>query len=315
MARPARRRRVRRVRVEARAKINLGLAVGPRRRDGFHDLATVFQSVSLADTLVVERRARGFSLTVRHEDVSVRGRARRDPVPAGPANLVLRAARLLARRHRLTGGARFTLIKRIPAGAGLGGGSADAAAALVGLGRLHGLRWTGAERRALGAELGSDVPFALHGGTALGLGRGERLRRLRLAAPFRALLAVPAWRAETPAAFRALDRLKKGLTGWRRNLRFAVTLGRRPISVGHALRIGNAFEEALGGRRSGFLALCARLRRAGVEAPHLTGSGSAVFGVLPTGVPARRVIDRFDGDEVLYLIRSRGTGLNQHTLP
>jgi 4-diphosphocytidyl-2-C-methyl-D-erythritol kinase len=310
------------VRIEARAKLNLGLAVGPKREDGYHDLATIFQSVSLADTLVVTPKTRGFSLTIRYQDASVRrhgtapprpGRTGPGRVPAGRHNLVLRAARLLAARHHLPGGARFTLTKRIPAGAGMGGGSADAAAALDGLARLHGLPWSMRERLALGAELGSDVPFALLGGTALGLGRGERLRRLRLATPFRAVVAVPSRRVETGRAFRALDRGKYGLTGWTRHLRFVEALGRKAVRPKDALRLGNAFERVLGGQRSGFLSLCARLRHAGVEEPHLTGSGSAVFGILPARLTASRLIDRFAGDEAIYLIRSRGTGLTHYT--
>lgn len=326
MSAAARSRRARRpgrgraVRVEARAKLNLGLAVGPRRTDGFHDLATVFQSVSLADTLLVEPRPRGFSLAIRHADASARAtrpRARGGAVaavPKGAGNLVLRAARLLARRHALPGGARFTLIKRIPAGAGLGGGSADAAAALTGLARLHGVRLSVMERLRVGSELGSDVPFALLGGTALGLGRGERLRRLRLATPFRAVVAVPSWRVSTALAFGRLDRRKYGLTRWTAKLRFAQSLGREAVTVVKASRLGNTFEEVLGERRSEFLSLCARLRHAGAEGPQLTGSGSAVFGLVPAGLPGRRVVERFTGDEAIFLIRSRGTGLTHTTL-
>jgi len=325
--RSSRRNPDRGVRIEARAKINLGLAVGPRREDGYHELATVFQSISLADTLVVAPKSRGFSLTIRYQDVSVprrgatgflrrgrRPRTRAGRVPEGRGNLVLCAAQLLADRHGLPGGAAFTLIKRIPTRTGLGGGSADAAAALVGLARLHGLRWSLRDRLAIGAELGSDVPFTLLGGTALGLGRGERLRRLRLAAPFRAVLAVPSWRVETARAFRALDRGKYALTGWSLNLRFAEAIGRKAVRPYHALRLGNAFEKVLGERRSGFLSLCARLRHAGAEEPHLTGSGSAVFGILPARLTALRFVDRFAGDEAIYLIRSRGTGLTHHAL-
>ena len=100
-------------------------------------------------------------------------------MPAGPGNLALRAARLAVRHAGIEGGVHLHLTKRIPAQAGLGGGSADAAAALVAVFALYGVRVPLADRLALGAELGSDVPFALLGGTALGLGRGERLTRLR----------------------------------------------------------------------------------------------------------------------------------------
>lgn len=309
-----------RVRVEARAKLNLGLAVGPRRDDGFHELATIFQSISLSDTLIVAPRRRGFSLTIRFEDASARARSPRgmgasrsgprDPrVPEGASNLALRAVKLLDSRHRLPGGARLSLIKRIPAGAGLGGGSADAAAALVGLTRLYRATLSGVDLLAMAAELGSDVPFALMGGTALGTGRGERLRRMRLARPFRALLAVPSWRVATAAAFTALARRRNALTLWRPKLRFAQSLGRKAIRPVQGLRLGNAFEDVLGERRSDFLSLCARLRRAGAEEPHLTGSGSAVFGIIPAGVPGQRVVERFSGNETIYLIRSRGKGL------
>ena len=310
------------VRIEARAKLNLGLVVGARRADGFHDLATVFQSVSLADTLIVTPRRRGFALGVRYQDRSLPRspdrlkRARPSAggqVPGGADNLVLKAARLLSDRYRLPG-ARFTLIKRIPAGAGLGGGSADAAAALSGLGRLYGLRWSRAEKLALAGELGSDVPFTWLGGTALGLGRGERLSPLRLARPFRALIAVPSWRVETGPAFRSLDRGKYGLTGRGRILRFVEAIGREAVTASQAARLGNTFEKVLGRKGPQFRSLCARLRRAGAEEPHLTGSGSGVFAVVPAGLTAGRIVDRFVGDEAIYLIRSRAKGLTHYTL-
>jgi len=303
----------RRVRVEARAKLNLGLAVGPRRPDGFHELATVFQSVSLADTLTAERRARGFSLEVRHERAADRGalpRGARATVPAGGANLALRAARLAADRAGIRGGAHLRLVKRIPARAGMGGGSADAAAALSAVLALYGVRVPRSGRLALGAELGADVPFALFGGTALGLGRGERLEPLRLARPFRAVVAVPRWTVSTPEAFRRLDRLKYGLTRWPAKLRFAKALGRMALEPRYATRLGNAFEAVLGRRRQDFIDLCARLREAGVEAPRLTGSGSAVFGLLGPRVPARVVLDRFAGGEALFVVRSARRGLS-----
>ncbi|HKQ57190.1 MAG TPA: 4-(cytidine 5'-diphospho)-2-C-methyl-D-erythritol kinase [Candidatus Eisenbacteria bacterium] len=304
--------------VEARAKLNLGLAVGPRRADGFHDLATVFQSVALADTLTVTRRRSGFSLAVRFENVAARGGVRssraRSAVPAGRDNLVLRAARLLAARGLLTGGARFTLVKRIPAGAGLGGGSADAAAALTALGRLYDLQLPSAAWLSMAAELGSDVPFAMFGGTSLGLGRGERLSQLHLARPFRVVIALPDWRIATAGAYRALDRRKYRLTGWGAHLRFAEALGREAIRPERAMRLGNVFETVLGKHRSGFLSLCERLKHAGAVEPHLTGSGSAVFGIVPAGVPGKRIIDRFVGSEAIFLTRSRGTGLTHNTL-
>jgi 4-diphosphocytidyl-2-C-methyl-D-erythritol kinase len=303
------------VTVHAHAKLNLCLAVGPKRADGFHDLVTVFQSISLHDTLSVSRAPRGFTLRVRHEHDEARGRAShaaRRTVPAGRDNIVLKAAHLLARELGLPGGARFTLIKRIPAQAGMGGGSADAAAAIAALLALHGRTISGEHRMACALELGSDVPFAFHGGTALGLGRGERLRPLRLRAPFRAVVAVPDWRISTREAFAAHQRVRNGLTRWEHNLRFARTVGRQQVEALSLIRRGNRFEAVLGRRRRDLDSLCARLRAAGLREPHLTGSGSAVFAIVPRGASVREIVGRFLGNEPLFAVRSVGRSLRLH---
>ena len=307
-----RRPAARRVEVAAHAKLNLTLTVGPLRADGFHELATVFQSISLADTLEAEPTSRGFTLVLRHAEAAVRGTRSHQAhavVPAGPQNLVLRAARLVHERLGLLGGVRFRLTKRIPAEAGMGGGSADAAAALVASLALHDVRLSLADKLALALELGSDVPFALFGGTALGLGRGERLERLHLTTPFRAIVAMPAWRVSTPDAFRRIDRLKYGLTRWTGEHRFLSSLGRQGLRVAKVVARGNTFEEVLGPRSQEFETLCARLCAAGLLGPRLTGSGSAVFGLVPDGVRTRELVDRFIGDEPLYAVRSRASGL------
>jgi 4-diphosphocytidyl-2-C-methyl-D-erythritol kinase len=303
------------IRIETRAKLNLGLAVGPRRPDGFHDLATIFQSVSLADTLEVRPRVRGFTLRVRYQDASVhrqtaqrRGAGARPRLPRGAANLVLRAARLTAREYALPGAA-FRLTKRIPVQAGLGGGSADAAAAIAGLLRLYRVRLAAARRLALAAAIGSDVPFAILGGTALGLGRGERLTTRRLARPFRAIIAMPEWKISTAEAFDRLDRTKYSLTGWKSKLRFAQSIARDEVSARDAVRLGNAFENVLEDRSRAFASLCGRLRACGLEHPRLTGSGSAVFGIVPARITFDRVVSSFTGNERLFTVRSRSTSM------
>lgn len=300
------------VSVEARAKLNLGLAVGPRRADGFHELVTVFQSVTLADTLVAERTARGFTLCVRHENAAVRGRLPAQTlrlVNSGRDNLVLRAARLVARELALPGGARFTLVKRIPAQAGMGGGSADAAAALVAMLALHRRRLSQAEKQRYALQLGSDVPFAMTGGTALGTGRGEILSPLRLASPLLAVVAVPAWRVSTAEAFTRHGSVRKDLTPWKHHRRFAAALGRQRVEALALMRRGNRFEQLLGRRRRDFDSLCARLRAAGLLQPRLTGSGSAVFAIVPRGASVGECVGRFSGSEPLYEVRSVGKGL------
>jgi len=310
------------VRVEARAKLNLGLAVGPKRSDGYHDLVTVFQSITLSDTLVVKPRRRGFRLRVRHEDASWprpetssgAARATGPRIPVGPSNLVLRAARLVKTRWGFAGGADITLTKRIPAQAGLGGGSADAAAAIVALAKLHGRRTSRAERIALALELGSDVPFAITGGTAIGRGRGERLRRVRLVRPFRALVAMPRWHVSTAQAFARIDARKYGLTGWSAKLRSAQHLESEGITPGVALRLGNTFERVLGARSRDFESLRARLEACGLEHPTMTGSGSAVFGVVPAGIPFERMVARFEGAERLYAVKSAASAMRTTTI-
>jgi 4-diphosphocytidyl-2-C-methyl-D-erythritol kinase len=302
--------------VQACAKLNLGLTVGPRRADGFHELATLFQSISLADTLEIRPRARGFSLEMRFEDVSNRpGAAPGTSVPDDRSNLVLRAARLWSERTGTGAGASFRLIKRIPAGTGLGGGSADAAAALVGLSALHRIRLSRAETLELAEELGSDVPFAVVGGTALGRGRGERLEPMRLLEPFRAVVAVPRWRVSTARAFAEIDRHKKLLTPWGAKLRSIRLLGHKRQKAAAWLRLGNTFEKVLGDRRKDFFSLRDRLRAAGASDVGMSGSGSAVFGVLDPGFPALNILKRFEGTEALFVVRPRVAGLRLKPLP
>ena len=151
---------------EAFAKVNRSLVVLGKRPDGFHELDTVFQAVGLSDRLTFETSV-GLSLEV--DDPSI---------PSGAENLVLRAARALAASAGVPARAAITLEKRIPSGGGLGGGSSDAAVALLGLSALWGLDLPVGGLAEIGASVGSDVPFFLYGGTARGLGRGERIAPL-----------------------------------------------------------------------------------------------------------------------------------------
>ena len=155
-----------RLHVLAPAKINLHLEVLGLRPDRFHELAMVMQSLDLADALTLENTADGrISLTIDRSDL-----------PADGSNLIVRAGELLRSRAGLPElGARIALVKRIPIGAGLAGGSSDGAAALVGLNRLWGLGFNDGELHRFAAELGSDLPFCLAGGTRLCFGRGEVL--------------------------------------------------------------------------------------------------------------------------------------------
>jgi len=228
---------------------------------------------------------------------------------------VLRAANLVAASCALEGGAAFRLTKRVPARSGLGGGSADAAATIAALDALYGLGLTARRRIELAAELGSDVPFACLGGTALGLGRGEKLERLTLAGTFRAVVVMPCWRVSTVEAFRQIDANKYGLTGWGTKLRYARNLRRGRLKPERALALGNTLEQALENRRSDLLSLRRRLAAAGVANALMTGSGSALFGILGPGLSARTVARRFAGSERIFAVRSTRVGLRLSWLP
>ncbi len=187
------------VTVRAPAKVNLHLAVGDVRADGFHEVVTVFQALSLADDVVV-----GPADTLA---VTVAGEGSRT-LPRGPENLVWRAAELLAAGAGRAPEVAIHLDKAIPVAGGMAGGSADAAATLVALSALWRLDRTRDELAGLAAQLGSDVPFALLGGTALGTGRGEQLAPVLARSTFHWVLSLDAGELSTPTVFAEIDRLR-----------------------------------------------------------------------------------------------------------
>ncbi|MFI9380118.1 4-(cytidine 5'-diphospho)-2-C-methyl-D-erythritol kinase [Kutzneria sp. NPDC052558] len=185
------------------AKINLSLSVGPRRPDGYHDLTTVYQAVSLYDEVVVSNDGAP-GLRLFGEGGSL--------VPTGPDNLAWRAATVLAAHagclDRLAS-LQMVLYKEIPVAGGMAGGSADAAGALVALTRLWDLDIPDAELAVIATALGCDVPFTLVGGTALGTGRGERLMPLPAATTLHWVVALSRHGLSTPAVFAELDRIRR----------------------------------------------------------------------------------------------------------
>jgi 4-diphosphocytidyl-2-C-methyl-D-erythritol kinase len=188
------------LRVRAFAKINLSLKVLGTRADGYHELRTVFQSLELHDTLIIERARGPFALTCDDERC-----------PVDESNLVWRAALGIWRAAGWRGplrGIQIHIAKRIPIQGGLGGGSSDAAAALQALGRLW--RVDSARQRAIGRALGADVPYFFEGGTVLGLERGDLLFPLLDRPPAWVVIALPAFGVSTADAFRWLDQARTG---------------------------------------------------------------------------------------------------------
>ena len=187
------------VRVRVPAKINLYLACDDIRRDGYHELVTVFSSVDLCDEVVITSAPRP-AVTTTGVGAAL--------VPGGSKNLASAAARLLAKRTKSGGPVAIEIRKQIPVAGGMAGGSADAAATLVGCAALWGLDLTRDQLADVATELGADVPFLLTGGTAIGTGRGDRLAPVLARTPLHWVLAFSSTGLSTPEVFAELDRLR-----------------------------------------------------------------------------------------------------------
>ena len=193
------------VTVRAAAKVNLRLAVGPPRADGFHPLLTIYQAISLYDDVTVSE-ADAWSVTVEPTgDLDCSG------APLDESNIAIRAGRLLGGHHGIERAAAIRIAKGIPVAGGLAGGSADAAASLVALDRLWELETSDDDLLRLAARLGSDVPFALLGGTALGTGRGEVVEQIEDPGTWWWVVVPNATGMSTPEVYREFDRLNPDL--------------------------------------------------------------------------------------------------------
>lgn len=268
------------MRVQAPAKINLSLEVAGVRADGFHDLVSIMQTVSLFDTLEIERAA-GIVFTC--SDPSLQSN-----------NLVSRAATVLRDRCAPGSGASIHLEKLIPFAAGLGGGSSDAASALLALERLWRLDLTREQMMALAAEIGSDVPFFLHGGTCLVEGRGESVSPLPPPATSTYLLVNAGISVSTAEMFAAL--LETRWTDGAGSYRAASEL-----LPGGSLQPGyNAFQETLFAMYPAVLSCFEAVSEIAPEPPFITGTGSTV--VAPFAMPAEAQMAAKQLSEVGYWV-------------
>jgi 4-diphosphocytidyl-2-C-methyl-D-erythritol kinase len=261
-----------RVTLRAHAKINLELQITGVRPDGFHDLETVLQSIELHDTLHCEERAGAFALTCDAPDV-----------PADARNLVWRAAATLwtwLGRGGEPAGAAIRLEKRVPVRAGLGGGSADAVAALFGLAKVWGVAVGPAELSMLAAEIGSDAAFFLTCGTALGLGRGERVVALPDLAEHWVVLVCPPFGVSSADAYGWYDADSGG--GVAEPARPAADTSWTLLSG----RTRNDLEGPVARRHPEIATTRTALLDLGARAAGMSGSGSAVFGLFETRAAA-----------------------------
>ena len=262
-----------RIALKAYAKINLGLAIVGRRDDGYHELRTIYQSISLADRLEIQLDSGGRGVRLETSGFEV---------PAGRENLAVRAAEAVLKELGLRRQAFISLNKRIPPGSGMGGASSDAAAVLRALVHLSGKKLPSHRLAHLAADLGSDVPFFLLGGRVLGLGRGEEVYALPESPRQSVVVLFPGEGVNTAEAYRLL-----------RAPRLTAVHARPTIELfcGGTMEKGallaNDFEQLIF-RRFPRLAVAKRsLLRSGATAASLSGSGSALYGLFADRAKAR----------------------------
>jgi 4-diphosphocytidyl-2-C-methyl-D-erythritol kinase len=187
------------------AKVNLQLSVGPRESDGYHQLVTVFQAISIFDEVTVKIGEQGTGINLSVSGDQIHG------VPTDSTNLVVKAIELIADKFELDIDVSVDIKKSIPVAGGMAGGSADAAAAIVAIDELYSLEMTREEMHSIAAQLGSDVPFLLSGGTAIGQGRGDQLTAALSRGTYHWVLALSSVGLSTPAVYSECDRLRQGL--------------------------------------------------------------------------------------------------------
>lgn len=272
------------LREKAYAKLNISLDVTEKRADGYHDMAMVMQTVSLADEVEIRFNDTGL----------VRAASNLSFVPGDERNLAVRAALCYLRAAGREGqGLAIRLDKRVPVGAGMGGGSSDAAAVLRALNRHYGALDPLA-LETLSAEVGSDVPFCVRGGTALATGRGEKLESLPDMPDCAFVICKPGFSVSTPELFRKLDQSSARCHPDNAGLIEALRAGDLP---GVCRRMYNVFEEIDDRRLRTVKEIKGRLLDCGALGAVMTGTGSAVFGVYrPDALPAPDALDALRRD-------------------
>jgi 4-diphosphocytidyl-2-C-methyl-D-erythritol kinase len=248
------------------AKINLMLRILGKRDDGFHELFTVFQAVSLRDTLHFEE---GGELELTCDDSTI---------PTDERNLIVKAAAALQSNAEVIKGAKIHLEKRIPSPGGLGGGSSNAAVALIGLKKLWNLETSDRDLYSIAAELGSDVPFFLHGGTAIGTGRGEVIEEIVDADEEHMLIVTPNIAVSTNSAFAELKR--SNLTNAETETILTVCRNEaKSLNLRHSVLI-NDFEQSVFAEYPEIERVKKTLLELGAAKAAMSGSGASVFAIF-----------------------------------
>jgi 4-diphosphocytidyl-2-C-methyl-D-erythritol kinase len=275
----------RRARIRALAKINLDLRVLNKRPDAYHELRTVFQTISLSDRLDLAFTPRRATEIALHSDVDIAG------------NLVVKAAQLCLDELRLTGRLEMRLQKLIPMGAGLGGGSSDAAAVLLALPVLAGGVICMPRLIAIAAELGSDVPFFLLGGCAAAIGRGTELYPLPPISRGPAMIVASGIHVSTAAAYQSLNRGELTIVALQNN----IDSFQASAWGASGARGVNDFEEAVFRRHPPLRALKQRLLKLGANPAMMSGSGSSIFAIFADRAQVTRATKFFRKETVFAI--------------
>lgn len=278
--------------LESPAKVNLGLEILGKREDGYHELRTIFQKINLCDTLCFSlKKEKGIFITTDHPNLSV-----------GRTNLVYQAVRSILKRSDYKGGVHIAIEKRIPLGAGLGGGSSNAATTLKAMNQLLKMGLSQKDLMGMGLEIGADVPFFLFEGAAIGSGIGERLKRIELP-PLWYVLIYPNFEVSTRWAYQNFvltkNRFHPNLQGFLRD----------PKEISSVLR--NDLEGVVSKEYPQIGLMKRILCAAGALGTLMTGSGPTVFGVFSEKGAALKAYRK-----VKNIVRTEGwIVLNAHSIP
>ncbi|MFZ4619750.1 MAG: 4-(cytidine 5'-diphospho)-2-C-methyl-D-erythritol kinase [Bacteroidota bacterium] len=271
--------------VKAYAKINLGLHIVGKRQDGFHDIETIFHRINLYDEINIENS----------EDISIS--CSNPSIPTDSGNLCWKAADLLRKESGKTNGARIEIKKNIPVGAGLGGGSSDAASVLTALNGLWKLSLDRSTLHRIALQLGSDVPFFLEHSSAYAEGRGERLLSIDLRLPYWIVLVNPNIHVSTPWAYKRLSDLRNGTFPQRQHL--IERIGDAPVTG--ILNAENDFEEIVFAEHQKIRKIKLQLTELGAVLSLMSGSGSTMFGLFNDMVAALKAVQFFSTEYFVHM--------------
>ena len=279
--------------LNANAKINLTLDILGKREDGYHEVELILQTIALSDTLEITKIDKGVTMEIVNEVFGA------ETLPVDENNLAIRAANLMIKTQKLNSGVFLRLTKKIPIAAGLAGGSTDAAAVIRGMNQLFNLHLTTDELCDIGAEIGSDVPFCIVGGTCLAYGRGEKLKRLPDFPKVPIVLVKPRGAISTAWAYQTYDKEKTSDHPDTTAVCEAINIGDYKAV---AEMMFNVLENVAVKKYPAIDVYKEKLLEAGAIAAMMSGSGTTVFGIAKTHEDAEKIADTLKDSGVQIFI-------------